>query len=132
MDAFASFYRFFYLVRLRRKGEDMLWWIPSKRGLFGVKYFYRVMGCHDVFISLVKVFGTKVPLRVAFFVWLVVQGKIPIMDNFQNQHVIVIDWCVMCKKKMVSLWTIFFIMRLLVPFGMCANVLGCYGLCLDE
>jgi hypothetical protein len=34
---------------MRQEGEDRLWWIPSKRGLFGVKSFYNVMGCHDGF-----------------------------------------------------------------------------------
>jgi hypothetical protein len=46
VDAFALFFRVLYLARMRWEGEDKLWWVPSKRGLFGVKSFYSVMGCH--------------------------------------------------------------------------------------
>jgi hypothetical protein len=45
----ASFYKLLYLDRMRREVEDRLWWISSKRGLFGVKSFYRVMHSHDGF-----------------------------------------------------------------------------------
>jgi hypothetical protein len=55
-DAFASFYRL-YLVRMRWEGEDRLCWAPSKKGLFGVKSFYGVLGCMIVFVSLGRVFG---------------------------------------------------------------------------
>jgi hypothetical protein len=51
-----------------------MWWVPSKKGLFGVKFFYSVMGCHDGVRFLWKsVWRTKVPLKVAFFGWSVVR-----------------------------------------------------------
>jgi hypothetical protein len=34
-------------VKVRREGEDRLWWVPSEKGLFGGKSFYSVMVCHD-------------------------------------------------------------------------------------
>jgi hypothetical protein len=46
-DAFTSFYRLLCLVRMRWEGKDRLSWVPSKRGLFGFKSFYNVMGCLD-------------------------------------------------------------------------------------
>jgi hypothetical protein len=68
VDAFALFYRL-YLVRMRWEGEDGLWWIPSKRGLFGVKSFYSVMSCNDgIRFSCRSVLRTKFSLGVAFFV----------------------------------------------------------------
>jgi len=52
-------------------------------------------------------------------------GKMLIIDNLQKLHVIVVNWCVMCKKNGESV-------RLLVPFGMSSsNISGCFGLCLD-
>jgi hypothetical protein len=36
MDAIASLYRFLCLIRMKWEGDDRLWWIPSKIGLFGV------------------------------------------------------------------------------------------------
>jgi hypothetical protein len=69
VDAFVSFLKMLYLARMRREGEGKLCWVPSKRGLFGVKSFYRVMDCcHDGFcFSWKSVWRTKVSLRVAFF-----------------------------------------------------------------
>jgi hypothetical protein len=37
-------------------------------------------------------------LRVAIFVWLATLGKILILDNLRK-HLIVVDWCFMCKKN---------------------------------
>jgi hypothetical protein len=100
VDAFVLFFRMLYLVRVRQEGEDKLWWVPSKRGLFGVKSFYNVMGCHDGFrFPWKSVWRTKVPLRVVFFVWLVALGNIFTVDNLRKHHVIVVDWCYMCKRN---------------------------------
>jgi hypothetical protein len=60
MDAFASFFRVFYLVRMRQEDDDKLWWISFKRVLFGVKYFYNAMGSKlvmMVFVFIGRVFG---------------------------------------------------------------------------
>ena len=55
---------------MRWEGEDKLWWVPSKRGLLGLKSFYNVMGCYDSFHFPCKsIWRTRIPLRVAFFVW---------------------------------------------------------------
>jgi len=60
----------------------------------------------------------NVPLRVAFFAWLVALGKILIMDDLRQRHAIVIDR-VVCARGMGSLWIIFSsIVRSLVPYGM--------------
>jgi hypothetical protein len=76
VEVLASFFRVLYLVRVRREMEDKLWWIPSKKGLFGVKSFYNIMGYHDGVLFLWKSFWrTKVSLRVA-------SEKILTMDNF--------------------------------------------------
>jgi hypothetical protein len=62
------FFMMLYLARMRCEGEDKLWWVSSKRGLFGVKSFYMVMGCHDDFcFPWRSVWQTKVSLRVTFF-----------------------------------------------------------------
>jgi hypothetical protein len=49
VDAFVSFFRMLYLVRMRKEKEDKLRRVPFKRELLGVKSFYKVIGCHDGF-----------------------------------------------------------------------------------
>ncbi len=41
----------------------------------------------------------KVPRRVAFFVWTAALGKILTTDNLRRRHVLIIDWCCICKSS---------------------------------
>lgn len=103
VNAFVSFYRLLYSVRLRREGIDRLWLIPFKRGLFGVKSFYNVLVCLDgIRFPWKNVWMTKVSLRAAFFVWSTALGKILTLDNLYKRNVIVMDWYIMCKRNWES------------------------------
>jgi hypothetical protein len=67
---------------MRPEGNDKLWWVPSKRGLFGVKSFYNVMSCKNgLRFPWNSVWRTKAPLMVAFFAWSTALGKLLTMDN---------------------------------------------------
>ena len=44
LDVFASFFQVLHSVRERQRGEDKLWWISSKRGLFKVKALFHSLG----------------------------------------------------------------------------------------
>jgi hypothetical protein len=48
-------------------------------------------------------FGENIPMRVTFFVWMVVLGKILTLDNLRKRHVIVMDWRFMCKTSRESI-----------------------------
>ena len=41
---------------------------------------------------------SKVPPRVAFFSWSASLGKILTTDNLCKRHILVLDWCYMCKS----------------------------------
>jgi len=84
---------------MRQEGEDKLWWVLFKKGSFGVKSFYSVMGCYDGFRFLWKiVWRTKVMLRVAFFGWSAALRKILTMVNLWKQCVIESNRCCICKR----------------------------------
>jgi hypothetical protein len=115
---------------MSRKGQGA----PSKKGLFSVKSFYSVMGGYDcVCFPWKSVWQTKIPLRVAFFVWLVALGKIFTMGNDRNNMSL---WLIGIAyvQGMEGPWTIFcFIVWLLAPFGMFSLFdLSCLGSFLDE
>ena len=40
----------------------------------------------------------KVPPRVAFFSWTTTLGKILTTDNLWKRHIVVLEWCFMCKR----------------------------------
>jgi hypothetical protein len=131
---FASFF-WLYLIRMRREAEDKLWWVPFKRGLLGVKSFYKFMGCHDGFRFPWKiVWRTKILLMVAFFVWSVAIGKILTIDNLRKWLVVVVDRCCMCKK--IGEFVDHLLLHFEVVYTICNiffNRFGCcLWLCIDE
>jgi hypothetical protein len=57
VDVLASFYTLLYSHRERREGVDKLWWVPSLKGKFDVRSFYRVLACKDDASFPRRVFG---------------------------------------------------------------------------
>jgi hypothetical protein len=46
-----------------------------------------------------SIWWNNVPLRMVFFAWSAVLGKILTMDNLGKRHIIVLDGCRMCKMS---------------------------------
>jgi hypothetical protein len=115
----ASFHTLLYSHRVRRKGVDKLWWVPSQKGRFDVRSFYRVLGCKDdASFPWKSIWRTKVLLKVAFFVWSATLGKILTMDNLRKRHIIVVDRCWMCKRNEEFMDYLLIIVRLSAPYRM--------------
>jgi hypothetical protein len=43
VEELALFYRCLYTCKLRGDGKDKLWWVPSRKGIFKIKSFYRAL-----------------------------------------------------------------------------------------
>jgi hypothetical protein len=131
VNVFASFFNLLYSFRVRRGCEDRFCWAPSKRGLFNIRSFYCV--CHDATpFPWKSIWHIKISLRVTFFAWLAALGKILTMDNLRKWHILVVDWCCMCKS-MESTDHFFYIVRLLAPYRVLSSiVLGYLGLVLVD
>jgi len=70
VDILASFFSSLYSTRVDGDGEDRLWWSPSHKGKFDVRFFYKVRACKEVIhFPWKSIWQTKVPLKVAFFAW---------------------------------------------------------------
>jgi hypothetical protein len=87
-----SLYARLYSHLIRHGAEDRVVWIPSKRGLFEVKSFYKVLAIQEGFSFPWKsIWRVNVPLRVSFFfVWTVALGKILTHDNLCRGNVVVV------------------------------------------
>jgi hypothetical protein len=102
----VTFYAKLYETRRHAGGVDHIWWIPSKRKLFEVRSYFRVLNssterddegsCLFPWKSIWKV---KVPVRVSFFAWTAALGRILTVDNLWKRGLIVVDWCSMCKRN---------------------------------
>jgi hypothetical protein len=124
----ASFYRCLYACKLRGEGIDKLWWVPSSKGLFEVKSYYRALSPCGLFSFPWKsVWRSKAPPRVAFFVWTVVRSKILTLDNLGRRGMVVVNRCWLYEMEGESvnhlllhcaavsgLWNAFF-----ARFGLC-------------
>jgi hypothetical protein len=87
VDVFTLFFNLLYSFRLRRSGEDKLCWVPSKKGLFNVRSYYNALALHDnTPFSWKSILRNKAPMRVAFFAWSAILGKILTMDNLRKRH----------------------------------------------
>ena len=84
---------------VRGYGANKVCWKLAMRRGFKVQGFY-----HSLFPSSVNSFPwkmewqSKVRPRVALFSWTTALGKILTTDNLQNRHIVVLDWCYMCKR----------------------------------
>jgi len=77
---------------VRWVGEDKLWHVLSKRGLFVVRSFYSVLVHNDgLRFPWKSAWWTKAPLRGAFFAWSTALEKIHTVDNLMKKDVIVVD-----------------------------------------
>ena len=66
----------------RGEGEDTLTWKLSKKGVFDVRSYYKLLfgPCNEVF-PWECIWCTKVPKWVSFFLWTVARDGILTIDN---------------------------------------------------
>jgi hypothetical protein len=96
----VSFYRCLYACKLRGEGIDKLWWVPSRKGLFEVKSYYRALSPRRSFSFPWKsVWRSKAPPRVALFVWTAVRSKILTLDNLGRRSMVVVNRCWLCEME---------------------------------
>jgi hypothetical protein len=94
VEVLASFYRCLYDCKIRGVGVDKLWWVPSCKGLFEVKSYYRVLSSTGAsFFPWKSIWRSKAPPRVAFFAWTAARGKILTVDNLRRRGMVVVNRC---------------------------------------
>jgi hypothetical protein len=99
VEILASFYNCLYSYKFRGVGEDKLWWVPSSKGAFEVRSYYRVLLSHGpISFPWKGIWRTKAPPRVAFFAWTVARGKILTIDNLCRRGMIVVNRCWLCES----------------------------------
>uniref|UniRef100_A0A7N2RC83 Uncharacterized protein n=1 Tax=Quercus lobata TaxID=97700 RepID=A0A7N2RC83_QUELO len=74
LEAFSSFIKTIYSTLVRGIKENKRCWLPCKSKGF-----------------------TKIPSRVAFFVWTAILGNCLTTDNLRKRKFCILDWCYMCK-----------------------------------
>jgi hypothetical protein len=69
-----------------------------------VKSFYKTLGSQVVVsFPLKSIWCVKTPSWMSFFVWSVALGKVLMHGNLCRLHIVVVEWCYMCKKSVKSI-----------------------------
>jgi len=85
LEFFISFFDQLYSIRLKQDRVDKLCLNSPKRQLFDVRTLYNVLIPHDnTPIPWRCIWESKAPLRVAFFTWSALLGKILTLDNQES------------------------------------------------
>jgi hypothetical protein len=62
-------------------------------------YYKKLLPSAGIVVPWKRIWKTNAPPRVAFFVWVAALGRILTIDNLRRRHVMVLDWCCMCKES---------------------------------
>lgn len=86
-----------YSNTVRGSGDDNICRIPAKVQRFAVHSYRTLFAANDVTFPWKSIWRSRVPPRIAFFLWTAALGKILTIDNLQKRHIVVLDWHNMCK-----------------------------------
>lgn len=118
-----DFLELLYSIKIQRNSEDVIWWTPTCSRVFEVKSSYKELSIRgSMSFPWKSIWNTKLPTKVAFFVWTAALGNILTVDNLHRHHIIIVDWCCMCKQWGISgslitslwygLWSLVFVLCL--------------------
>jgi hypothetical protein len=100
MEVISPFFEVLYSCKISQGNVDRIRWSSSKKGLFEVKSFYKILSNSNAEVFPWKsIWRCKVPKRVAFFGWNAALGKILTHDNLRKRNIVVVEWCCLCKKN---------------------------------
>ncbi len=85
LGEYADLMAFLYQLKIKRTVVDQMRWACTTSGLFEVRLFYRLLTSHNTTSFPWRSFWqSRVPHKVAVFIWLVAQGKILTLDNLRR------------------------------------------------
>jgi hypothetical protein len=92
LDDYTDLIDLLYKQKVKRMEEDQLRWNCTKSGLFEVESYHRMLNSNSITNFPRKtIWQSRVPHKVAFFTWLVAQGKILTIDNLRRHQIWVLD-----------------------------------------
>uniref|UniRef100_A0A2N9HJW1 Reverse transcriptase domain-containing protein n=1 Tax=Fagus sylvatica TaxID=28930 RepID=A0A2N9HJW1_FAGSY len=100
LESLTNFMDLLYSCNLEGTGVDRLCWKGRETKRFTVKDFYsHICPSIYVFFPWKIIWKAKVPPRIAFFSWTAALGKLLTIDNLRKRHLIIVDWCCLCKSS---------------------------------
>ena len=95
----GEFFELLYKHLPSSHGGDRVLWMPTMSWIFEVHSYYNALGvftCHS--FPRKRIWGARQSLFILFW-WIAVVGKILTIDNLHKRHLLLVDWCCMCKRS---------------------------------
>ena len=87
-----------YSASVNGSGEDKLCWKPDKNKGFTASGYYKILlGNGDLSFPWKSIWKSRIPSRVAFFIWTAALVKILTIDNLQKKNMWLLDGSYMYK-----------------------------------
>ncbi|XP_059629969.1 uncharacterized protein LOC132272921 [Cornus florida] len=98
------FLELLYRQRIMEEDSDCWSWVANSQGRFEMRSFFRCLSFdHRVRFPWKSVWRSKALLKVAFFVWTLVLGRILTHDNLRMRSQVVFNRCYMCLRDEESM-----------------------------
>ena len=123
-----SFLVLIYSTKVQGFGSDKFCWkLASSRGFKVSGYYQSLFPSRVISFPWKMVWQSKVPPRVAFFSWTVALGKILTINNLRKRHLVVLEWCFMCKRCGESVDHL--LLHCPIAFEMWSMIFCLFGVC---
>ncbi|KAF5464706.1 hypothetical protein F2P56_014761 [Juglans regia] len=94
-----DFFSLIYATGNTTAQEDKLQWRINGSKKYTVRAYYKILISQaDAHFPWKSIWSSRVPSKVAFFVWTSALGKILTTDNLRKRGCVVMNWCYLCKK----------------------------------
>jgi hypothetical protein len=128
LESLTNFMDLLYSCNLEGTGVDRLCWKGRETKRFTVKDFYsHICPSIYVFFPWKIIWKAKVPPRIAFFSWTAALGKLLTIDNLRKRHLIIVDWCCLCKSSGESVDHL--LLHCSLAWELWSMVFGLFGVC---
>jgi hypothetical protein len=122
LESLSIFLDLLFLTSVRGDGVDKICWrLPEGAQFSFGSYFRSMSGSIAVSFSWKLIWKSCVPSRVAFFFFRAL-GKILTVDNLRRRHIVVLDWCCICKCNGESVDHL--LLQCPIAYEMCSMLFG--------
>ena len=97
LESVDTFFEVLYDNLPTSSSHDCVMWLPLKRVFELRSYHNALRGSTCTFFPWKSIWMVKVPSKMVFFVWTAGLLKILIVNNLHKRHILIVDWCCMCK-----------------------------------